>query len=104
MFELLNDNKTLKMRKSLFWDVNPLKLDALTSKKLIIERVSTRGTLTEWQQLNCFYSYDELKSTLLKVNSLDKRTLNFVAQWLHTDKTEFACYKKRQLAQTYWNL
>ena len=55
MIELKNNNKKLRLRDSLFWDINPDKLNAHSSIMLIVERVLTRGNMFEFKQLIKFY-------------------------------------------------
>ncbi len=66
MLKLINHTKTLNLRNTLFWDVDPAKLDVESSKLLITERVFTRGTLEEFRQLIMFYPEEELRQTVVK--------------------------------------
>ena len=103
MIELKRLNKTLKLRNSLFWDIDIRTLDNLFSKKIIVERVITRGNLDEFIQLNKFYSKNELKETIIKIGYLDPRTLNFVSGFFDLPVSNFLCYKKKLLNPAYWN-
>ena len=95
MIELKNNNKKLKLRKILFWDVNPKQLNAQTSKILIVERILTRGNMLEFKQLLTFYSNRELSQIVLKIGRLDAMTLNFISGYLNIPKENFLCYKKK---------
>jgi len=103
MIEIIKNNRSLKLRESLFWDVNISDIDAEKFKHLIIERVISRGNLQEFKQLVKFYSIDELKRVVVKIGYLDGRTLNFISTYLDIPKKEFLCYRKRQSAPAYWN-
>ena len=93
---LLQSNKSLKLRDSLFWDIPPGQLDASASRKIIVERVFMRGNLDEFIQLIHFYSFTELSETVVKIGSLDPKTLHFAIQFFNLAETDFKCYKKKQ--------
>ena len=95
MIELKNNNKKLKLRKTLFWDINPEQLNAQTSEILIVERILTRGNMFEFKQLLKFYSTRELSQIVLKIGYLDAKTLNFISGYLNIPKENFLCYKKK---------
>lgn len=63
--------------KSLFWDVDPEKLDWERNKQLIIERVFTRGITREVRCIFKTYSENEIKNAILKSKTLDKKTANY---------------------------
>lgn len=86
-----------------FWDVDAGKLDAHTSKRLIIERVFSLGNLEEIRMLIDFYGEKEIIDALCKVNYLDPKTLNFVSKIFNTPLEKFKCYTKAQLTQPHWN-
>jgi hypothetical protein len=95
MIELVSDNKKMILRETLFWDINPAKLNTDNSKSLIMERVLTRGNLEEFKQLIHFYTITELSQTVIKMANLDNRTLNFIAEYLNLPKRDFLCYRKK---------
>lgn len=93
----------MNLRDTLFWDVNPATLDPATSKMLIMERVLTRGNIAEFKQLIGFYPLHEISRTVVKIGYMDKRTLNFISDYLNIPKSDFLCYKKKQSNLTHWN-
>ena len=103
--EIIIDGKkgTLKIRGSLFWDVDVKKITAEKNTRLIIERVFTRGNTQEFSRVMKYYDEDVIKRIILNAGSLDKKTLNFASQILKIDKTEFRCYKKKQSIITHWH-
>ena len=96
MIELKYHARSIKLRESLFWDVEQGRLDARSSKMLIMERVLNRGSLEEFKQLIRFYSEEEFSETVVKIGNLDERTLNFISDNLNIQKQEFLCYRKKQ--------
>jgi hypothetical protein len=103
MIELENSNKKLNLRDTLFWDVDPSRLNAHSSKMLIVERVLTRGNIEEFRQLIRFYPLHELSRTVVKIGYMDGRTLNFISDYLNIPKQDFLCYRKKQSNLTHWN-
>ncbi len=79
------------------------KLDAHTTKRLIIERVFSRGNLEEIRLLIDFYGEKQIVDTLSKLNYLDPKTLNFVSKIFDTPLEKFKCYTKAQLTRQHWN-
>jgi len=95
--------KHLKIRKELFWDIDPAKLDEEKNKRLIIERVFTRGDLPELKELIQYYGLHTIKREIVKAGSLDKKTLKWVSDFLGISVTKFTCYTKKQSNQVHWN-
>lgn len=63
--------------KSLFWDVDPEKLDWEKSRQFIIERVLQRGSTSEVKKVFSLYSAEQIKTSVLKSKTLDKKTANY---------------------------
>jgi hypothetical protein len=74
-------------------------LDVLKSKRLIIERVATLGNIDELKSLVNFYGKKEIINTLLKLNYLDPKTLNFFSLLFDLPKSSFKCFTRRQLTK-----
>jgi antitoxin HigA-1 len=78
---VLKDNiHELYLRKSLFWDVPMEKLDLNTNRRLIIERVFSRGNIQELKQLLNYYPEKVLVDQLKSIKSFDKKTQNFISK------------------------
>lgn len=103
MIKLKINDRELCLRSTLFWDVDPEKLDAETSKLLITERVLTRGTLEEFRQLIRFYPEKEIKQIVVRIGYLDSKSLHFISEYYNIPKEDFLCYKKQQLNPVHWN-
>jgi len=80
---LSKDHMKIEIRDHLFWDVSKEKLDPEKNKKLIVERVLTRGNRDEVAGLLCFYGRDKIRDLIEELSDLDLRTLNFFRQLLH---------------------
>jgi len=77
------------INKAYFWDINPVNLDEVKSKGIIIKRVMNYGNLQEIQLVKEFYGVNEITTTLCNLNYIDPKTLNFVSLLFHIPKTKF---------------
>ena len=68
----------LKFRRVLFWDIPFESIDPEKYKRLIIDRVFSRGNLSEFRQIINYYDEQEILEELKKIKSFDKKTLNFI--------------------------
>ena len=68
---------TEALSKSMFWDVNPEKLDWQKNPQLIIERTLQRGLTKEVETIFSVYTFLEIKQAILKSRTLDKKTANY---------------------------
>jgi len=93
---LTDRGKEIRLRKSLFWDLPANRPDLHKNKKLILERVFSRGNIKEFHAINRYYSRDEIRKTVLQIGSLDKKTLHFVSSVYQLKPDDFLCYKRNQ--------
>lgn len=92
-----------QLNRACFWDVDITKFDDEKSKRLIIERVISFGTLEEIKLVKEFYGLETVISILCKLNYIDPKTLNFVSLLFQIPKTEFKCYTRAQSTSQPWN-
>ncbi len=92
----------LVVRNHLFWDINKKNIRPQKNKRLIIERVISRGDLDEFAMLNNFYSRETIKKTIVNISSFDKKTLKFISDFYNIEKKLFKCTKKL-LNNQHWN-
>jgi len=90
------------IKQKYFWDVD-ITPGKTVSKRLIIERIFSYGTLSEINLLIRYYGEEEVKKTLLNLNYLDNKTLNFASKYFGKPKKEFKCYTRKQLMNLFWN-
>jgi hypothetical protein len=83
----------LKFRKVLFWDIDTENLDLKKNRRLIIERVFSRGNLEEFAQILNYYSEREIREIVIKIGTLDKKTLNFISRTFNLELKEFNASK-----------
>ncbi|MCA6421300.1 MAG: hypothetical protein IM568_00605 [Flavobacterium sp.] len=87
----------------LFWDVDLKGFDLDKYKTFFIQRVLEYGNIKDWNLIKKLYGMEAIKEASLNARSLDAVTLSFVATIFNIDKTEFRCYKHRQLFPNLWN-
>jgi hypothetical protein len=69
--------------RQIFWDINPEKLDWQKNRQFIIERVLTRGFTNDVRCIFKIYTKKELQEAVLKSKVLDKKTANFMSNYLN---------------------
>lgn len=89
------------LKKEYFWDVNIERLDVDSSRRLIIERVFTLGSVKEMMLVIDYYGEEEVKKVLTSLNYIDPRSLNFVSKIFNLPLKSFKCYFRRQLRPTF---
>ena len=87
---------------NLFWDIEETELDTEKNRRFIIERVLSRGKMSDWWALVKLYSLDTIKKEVVQIRYLDKVTLNFCSTFFHIPKTQFRCYNQPQSIQKLW--
>ena len=69
------------INNSIFWDVDPEKLDWESNAQFIIERVLTRGFTKDVKMLFKMYTEEQIKEATIKSKTLDKKTANFMSNY-----------------------
>lgn len=101
MKETLDISEDLK--RSYFWDVDISKLDADTSKRLIIERVFNLGDVSDIRTIIAYYGEKQTINVLCRLNYMDPKTLNFVSKLFNEPLKNFRCYTRKQSRPQHWN-
>lgn len=99
-------NKKIRVEdfsKHLFWDVDKRTFDLDKHRAQVVYQVLEYGFLSDWNLIKELYGKEEIKRISLNIRSLDAVTLSFLSTIFGIDKTEFRCYKHRQLVQNVWN-
>jgi len=89
--ELRDNRKEIRLRRSLFWDIPEKVINLQKHKRLIIERVFSRGNIEELRQIMHYYPEDEIRKIVVKIRSLDKKTHNFISRTYRIKPEEFRC-------------
>ena len=98
-----NIGQQMNLPKTLFWDSNMATIDYEQHARSIIERVITRGSLTDWKTIKDYYGLERLENEILQMRVLDAVTLNFFSLFFNKPKQQFRCYTQNASIQELWN-
>lgn len=80
--------------RSLFWDVDPARVDAEEHAVFIISRVMDRGGRPDVDRVFAYYGEERVKGALLAAPSLDKRTLAYFANYFGLELSAFRAHQR----------
>lgn len=102
---VMKHQKTLveKLDDRYFWDVELSNIDAKSSKRFIIERVFSLGSIADMKMVIMHYGREQVIGILTKLNYLDPKTLNFVSKLFNKPLSEFRCYLRKQSLPRFWS-
>lgn len=83
------------LRKVLFWDVNFDKIDFITRKRYVIERVFERGNNEEILEIISFYGKKECIRIIKSANRLNQIAVINAERYLEIKKDVLLCLKKK---------
>ena len=94
---------TKDFSQHLFWDVDLDGFDYEKHDRFFAQRVIEYGKISDWELLKKRYGLKKIKELALQFRTLDAVSLSYLSTIFQIDKSEFRCYKQRQLVQNYWN-
>jgi hypothetical protein len=97
-----NDQVSTLFSSNLFWDTDESTLNREKNARFIVERVLSRGRLTDWFALVQLYGMERIKKESLEIRYLDRVTLNFCSTLFNVPKSAFKCYNQPQSIQQLW--
>ena len=77
--------------QALFWDVQFSSLDIGAHSRFIIERVVSRGNLTDWNLLKEMYGKEKISEEVVRMRSLDRKTVSFLSVYFGIARKDFRC-------------
>ncbi|MGA1194071.1 MAG: DUF6922 domain-containing protein, partial [Kiritimatiellia bacterium] len=83
-----------ELPRSLFWDVDPAKVDPERHAVFIISRVMDRGDRPEVDKIFAYYGAERVKEALLAAPHLDKRTMAYFANYFGVELSAFRAYRR----------
>ncbi len=98
-----NQTISLNLPKTLFWDIDLNTLNVNQNARFIIQRVIQRGSIENWVEIKHFYGIEKIKNEILKIRSLDAKTLNFFSIYFNIPKEHFRCYTTQQSIPQHLN-
>jgi len=88
------DSKIGHFRNSLFWDVNPERLDTEKDASFIIGRVLDFGDLDEWRAIKKIYGLERIRKAALEHPFESWRSANFWEFILKLSPKSLSCTRK----------
>jgi hypothetical protein len=89
--DISNDPEGLELNKALFWDVQTDTMDIEIHSRFIIERVVSRGNMTDWNLLKKIYGKEKIRAEVVRIRSLDRKTLSFLSAYFGIEQKDFRC-------------
>jgi hypothetical protein len=99
----MNSNFLNKLSKHIFWDADINTIDVEKNAVFIMQRVIQYGLLKDWQIIKSEMGIDKIKKYAVQIPSIDPISLSFLSNLLNIDKSQFKCYKSRQLNPNFWS-
>lgn len=93
--------KGLALRKELFWDIKSP--DENVNRRLIVERISSLGNLSEFIELIRFYGKENVINELKQIGYLDPKTFQFIVSFFKIAKGQMKCYIMKQSRLQHWH-
>ncbi|MBY0436194.1 MAG: hypothetical protein K2U26_19035 [Cyclobacteriaceae bacterium] len=72
----------------LFWDAEIADIDLQKNMRYVIERIMTRGKMTDFEKMLTLYSKDEIRAALRKSKELDPKTRHFCSWYFEIPEHE----------------
>ena len=89
--------------RHLFWETDYDQIDWDGKWRYVIERVVCYGDLSDWRRLQTRYGMKKIKEAILDARDLDPLTLNWMSDILNVPKSDFRCFKLKQLNPVHWD-
>jgi len=90
----MKENILPQLSPYLFWDCHQDRVDPDADRKLILERVFSRGTENDERLVYGYYGKEEIKRTVVEIKYLDIKVLNYLSVMLDIPREKFKCYEK----------
>ncbi|MEW5799308.1 MAG: hypothetical protein AB1728_09900 [Bacteroidota bacterium] len=100
-----SDREKIREHRSLFWDVDPEKIDLERNANYVIERFLEYGTLEGVRWLRKLYGDERIKHYILQrgYKTLSNKTLNFWKLLLNLEREECLQPSSLKSSRKYWN-
>ena len=102
-FKNYSEHPDAKINPSLLWEYNFDKVDFMTMRNIVVQRVVERGWPQDWFAMLNLYGVNAVKEAIKELSYLNEKDMNFVSQVFDIPLTDLKCYTKKQSAQPHWN-
>jgi hypothetical protein len=86
----------------LFWDIDKDNIDIEQYPKFLVERVLQYGAWRDWLALKQIIGIKKISEEVVKIKSLDDKTLSFVSIVTGIPKKQFLCYIQKPFQEKNW--
>lgn len=86
----------------LFWDTDISKIDYEKNARHVIERVVTMGQLSDWQEMQKYYSKEQIVSSVKRSRNLDPKTLALLSAYYNIPRKDFRWYLQTRSKPELW--
>tara|TARA_R110002096_G_scaffold235951_2_gene426293 strand:- start:37 stop:321 length:285 start_codon:yes stop_codon:yes gene_type:complete len=93
----------MDLSKEIFWDVDQSLLDFERNCRFVIERVITRGKLSDLRKIMKYYGDQVIIEEAKKIRALDQKSLHFLSIIFSIPIGDFRCYTQIQSKEAHWN-
>ncbi|MEO8852908.1 MAG: hypothetical protein ABI359_03960 [Ginsengibacter sp.] len=93
----------LSISKKAFWDIDFPKLDYEKDSLFIMQKVFNYGSWKDQVEIMRYYGLPRISKEIINARYLRNTVLSFLCAILHLQKTDFACYRKKQLNPLPWS-
>jgi hypothetical protein len=87
----------------LFWDTDRSRIDFEKNKSWVIGRVLSHGMLSDWEKIKTCYGKETIRTVVLNLRYLDKRSLHFCAAYFGVPIEQFRCYNYAVSNPGHWD-
>lgn len=102
-FEKYTLHKKAKIRESLLWEYDLVKIDWLQMRNVIVQRVIERGRTDDFYAILNRYGLSGVKEAISQIPWLNDKDLNFVCSVFGMDKNKLLCFTRKQSQNQLWN-
>lgn len=78
-------------------------MDINRSKRLIVERIYSLGSIYEINLINDYYGEESVLEVLKNLNYIDPKTLNFISKLFNEPLQSFKCFTRTPLTARHWS-
>ncbi|MFA5831373.1 MAG: hypothetical protein WC878_06085 [Candidatus Paceibacterota bacterium] len=85
--KIFRKNNIVSFRPSLFWDTDVKTINPKKNARFVIERVLSRGEISDFAVLKKMYSDDEMKKVVMENQTFDRKSQNFWCSYFNLNSS-----------------
>ncbi|NIG56755.1 hypothetical protein F3J22_24965 [Chitinophaga sp. Cy-1792] len=92
-----------QINTSLFWEYDKSRLDFMSMRNVVVQRVIERGWPNDWYAMLNLYGIEDVVETIKGLSYLNEKDMNFVSHQFNIPLSDLKCYGKKQSGNLHWN-